>query len=164
MASTVAAGWETARDLFVPIQASEAAGIHAPFLPAHADQYDPAILERLKMGAAVSPQRYAELQAARAQFVEQNVRPLFATANFLVAPASAMPKLAAHEDQSATRPRLLTLTTPASLAGLPVLTIPWMPDGVPGFGFQVLAPRGHDASLWALAEWLSERGFSTGRS
>jgi Asp-tRNA(Asn)/Glu-tRNA(Gln) amidotransferase A subunit family amidase len=163
MASTAAAGWETARDLFVPIQACEAAGIHAPFLPAHADQYDPAILERLKMGAAVSPQRYAELQAAQAQFVEQNVRPLFATADFLIAPASAMPKLAAHEDQSATRPRLLTLTTPASLAGLPVLTIPWTPDGVPGFGFQVLAPRGQDARLWALAEWLAERGFSTGR-
>ncbi len=161
--STVAPGWEGARDLFVPIQASEAAGIHAPFLPAHANQYDPAILERLKMGAAVSPQRYAELQAARTKFVEQNVLPLFAHADFLVAPASAMPKLAADEDQSATRSRLLTLTTPASLAGLPVLTIPWKPERSPGFGFQILAPRGHDARLWALAEWLSEHRFATGR-
>ncbi len=157
----VATGLEGARDLFVPIQAHEAAGIHAPFLPRHAAQYDPAILERLKMGAGISVQRYTELQALRLKFVEERISPLFIGADFLIAPASATPRLLAREDQSTTRPRLLTLTTPASLAGLPVLTIPWLPQGDPGFGFQVLAPRGQDARLWAMAEWLSERGFKT---
>ena len=159
----VATGLEEARDLFVPIQAHEAASIHAPFLPEHAGQYDPAILERLKMGAGVTAQRYTELQAARSKFVAERIAPLFADCDFLIAPASATPTLSASADHSTTRPRLLTLTTPASLAGLPVLTIPWMPQGNPGFGFQVLASRGHDARLWALADWLSERHFVTGR-
>lgn len=159
---TEAVGLEGGRDLFVPIQAHEAADIHAPFLPEHAAQYDPAILERLKMGTGISVPRYTELQGLRLKFVEERISPLFVGADFLIAPASATPRLLAREDQSATRPRLLTLTTPASLAGLPVLTIPWLPNGDPGFGFQVLAPRGQDARLWALAEWLSERGFATG--
>ncbi|HTH47088.1 MAG TPA: amidase [Candidatus Limnocylindria bacterium] len=163
VARHVATGLEAARDLFVPIQAHEASGIHARFLPQHADQYDPAILERLKMGAGVTVERYAELQTSRSQFVAERIAPLFLDADFLVAPASATPKLLASADQSATRPRLLTLTTLASLAGLPVLTIPWMPQGLPGFGFQVMAPRGSDAHLWAFADWLSERRFSTGR-
>jgi Asp-tRNA(Asn)/Glu-tRNA(Gln) amidotransferase A subunit family amidase len=93
----------------------------------------------------------------KAEFA-RNTERLFGAADLLLAPASAMRVLKAGADHSATRPRLLRLTAPASLGGLPVLTLPWLEGGLPGIGFQVMAPHGHDARLWAFAEWLAEAG------
>jgi len=148
-----ATGWERATDLFVPIQAHEAHGIHAGFLATHAGAYDPAILARLEMGRGIGPSRYAALLGERQEFARGFER-WFAGHDILVAPAAAMRVLRAGADHATTRPRLLRLTAPASLGGLPVLTVPWLEEGEPGVGFQCMAPRGADGSLWAFAEWL----------
>ena len=148
------AGWDKAVDLFVPIQAHEAHGIHSRYLPSHAGAYDPAILTRLEMGRNVGQARYQELVGQREEF-SRGVAALFDGVELLLAPASAMRVLKAGADHSGTRPRLLKMTAPASLGGLPVLTLPWLEDGEPGLGFQVMAPRGGDARLWGFAEWLS---------
>jgi aspartyl-tRNA(Asn)/glutamyl-tRNA(Gln) amidotransferase subunit A len=149
-----AAGWEKAVDLFVPIQAHEAHGIHKPYLPTHSGAYDPAILGRLETGRGVSRERYSELIGARDAFA-QGVQKLFDSFDILVAPASAMRVLHAGIDHSGTRPRLIKITSPASLAGLPVLTIPWLEGGDPGIGFQCMAARGSDGHLMSFARWLS---------
>lgn len=149
-----AAGWERAVDLFVPIQAHEAHGIHARYLPSHARAYDPAILARLEMGRNVGNARYQELVGQREEF-SRGVASLFDGVDLLLAPASAMRVLKAGADHAGTRPRLLKMTAPASLGGLPVLTVPWLEGGEPGVGFQVMGPRGGDARLWAFAEWLA---------
>lgn len=149
-----AAGWEKAVDLFVPIQAHEAHGIHSPYLPAHSGAYDPAILGRLETGRGVSKERYAELIGARDAFARE-VHKLFTAFDILVAPASAMRVLRAATDHSGTRPRLIKITSPASLAGLPVLTVPWLEGGDPGTGFQCMTARGEDGYLWSFAEWLA---------
>lgn len=156
-----AVGWERATELFVPIQAHEAHGIHAEFLRTHAGAYDPAILARLEMGRGVSAVRYQELVAEREAFARGFNRP-FSTYDFLIAPASAMRVLRRGADHSGTRPRLLKLTAPASLGGLPVLTVPWRESGEPGLGFQIMASRGSDARLWAFAEWWGGIQESTG--
>ena len=150
-------GWEDAVGIFVPIQAHEAARNHAPFLSEYRDRYDPAIVERLMMGGAVTPAQLLELQVQRERFLRDCIDPLFSKNEFLVVPASPVPRLELGADHRNTRPRLLRLTAPASLGGLPVLTVPWCPDGVPGCGFQILARRGADSRLWALASWLATR-------
>lgn len=152
-----AGGWEGALDIYVPLQAADAAAIHARFLPRHAPDYDPAVLARLDAGARLTPDEVLRWRSARASFVADCVTPLFGVWDYLLAPASAVTHLVQGEDQSGHRPRLLRLTAPASLGGLPVLTVPLHPGVPDGAGFQFLTPRGADASLWALAGWLAER-------
>ena len=148
-------GWEKASDLFILIQAYEAHADHTSFLKNYAAAYDPAILARLKMGAGVSLDRYNQLQEERQRF-NRGFKDLFTEYDILVAPASAMRVLKVGSDQSATRSRLLRLTAPMSLGGLPALTLPWVTQENPGTGFQCLANQGADGRLWSFAEWLSE--------
>ena len=85
----------------------------------------------------------------------------FARHRLLLLPAVPFAELKAGEDQSANRPRILKLTTPASLGCWPVLTVPWRPGGSStGIGFQIMAPRGGEARLVGLAEWLSQNTSS----
>ncbi|MFM8358055.1 MAG: amidase [Verrucomicrobiota bacterium] len=154
-------GWERAPELFVPIQAHEAVGHHAELRPAHHQGYDPALMPRFALGESITPPQYRQLQEERRRFVADRVTPLFDGVDFLLAPACPVLALRAGEDHAATRPRLLRLTAPVSLAGLPVLTIPWFLPGDGPAGFQVIAPHGADTRLWALAEWLGGRGIGT---
>jgi Asp-tRNA(Asn)/Glu-tRNA(Gln) amidotransferase A subunit family amidase len=147
-------GWERAVDCFVPIQAHEAHGTHARYLTDHAGAYDPAILPRLELGRGISAGRYAELLAERDAF-RRGFDPLFQRFDVLIAPASAMRVLKAGADHAGTRPRMIRLTAPASLGGLPVVTVPWLEGGEPGLGFQCLGAPGSDGSLWSFAEWLA---------
>ena len=147
-------GWERAVDCFVPIQAHEAHGTHARYLTDHAGAYDPAILPRLELGRGISAGRYAELLAERDAF-RRGFDPLFQRFDVLIAPASAMRVLKAGADHAGTRPRMIRLTAPASLGGLPVVTVPWLEGGEPGLGFQCLGAAGSDGSLWSFAEWLA---------
>ena len=147
-------GWERAVDCFVPIQAHEAHGTHARYLNDHAGAYDPAILPRLELGRGISAGRYAELLAERDAF-RRGFDPLFQRFDVLIAPASAMRVLKAGADHAGTRPRMIRLTAPASLGGLPVVTVPWLEGGEPGLGFQCLGAAGSDGSLWSFAEWLA---------
>jgi Asp-tRNA(Asn)/Glu-tRNA(Gln) amidotransferase A subunit family amidase len=152
-----AEGWETAVDTFVPLQAREAAGVHAALLPVHGAAYDPAVRARLELGARVTDAQRAALAADRAAFTAR-LNTLWARHDFAVAPATPLRVLAAGADHAPARPRLLRLTAPASLARLPVLTVPWLAAGGPGIGFQFLAPAGADARLRDFAEWLAARG------
>lgn len=150
-------GWDRAVDCFVPIQAHEAHATHARYLPDHAGAYDPAILPRLELGRSVSSARYAELLAEREAF-RRGFDSLFARFDVLVAPANAMRVLEAGADHAGTRPRMIRLTAPASLGGLPVVTVPWIEGGQPGLGFQCLGAPGSDGRLWSFAEWLAALG------
>ena len=155
--SVEAAGFEGAVELFVPIQAHDAFAAHAPFWSDHREEYDPAVRTRIESGGLVSTSRYQELQRERVSWTARVFDPLWAHADFLVAPAAPVTRLPLGADHSSTRPRLLRLTTPASLAGLPVLTIPHGVSGGDGIGFQWMARRGEDARLWALADWLDHQ-------
>lgn len=151
-------GFAEAVDLFVPIQAFDAFTAHAPFWSDHQSDYDPAVRARIELGSRIDSSRYQELQSLRTEWVANVMTPLWQTADFLVAPATSMTRLAAGADHSKTRPRLLKLTTPASLAGLPVLTTQHSTRSAVGLGHQWMAPQGFDAELWGLADWLSLRG------
>ena len=77
----------------------------------------------------------------------------------LVLPASPVARLAARADHSTTRTRLLRYTTPFSLAGVPVATIPCSNGGM-----QLATSRGFDESLLAFTTRLGARRKLTASS
>jgi Asp-tRNA(Asn)/Glu-tRNA(Gln) amidotransferase A subunit family amidase len=135
--------WDDAFSIYAPLQATEAAQLHAGFF----DEFEPAIADRLKWGASLKPDEIAEWRARHRNFVRET-NTLFSKANFLLMPAVPLPRLPAGEDQAAARPRILRYTTPASLAGLPAVVLPGRP------GLQLLAARGDDGRLLTFAARL----------
>jgi Asp-tRNA(Asn)/Glu-tRNA(Gln) amidotransferase A subunit family amidase len=135
--------WAEAFTIYAPLQAVEAARLHAGFF----DEFEPAISERLRWGASLQAGEIAEWQARHQAFVRATDA-LFSQADFLLMPAVPMQRLIAGADQSAARPRILRYTTPGSLAGLPAVVLPGKP------GMQLLAARGNDGLLLEFAARL----------
>jgi Asp-tRNA(Asn)/Glu-tRNA(Gln) amidotransferase A subunit family amidase len=136
--------WAGSFEIFAPIQAWEAARIHAGL---H-DRFQPAIRERLEWGARITDAEIDSLRQRHADF-NSHINELFATHELLLMPATPVTQLAVGADHSQTRARLLRYTTPFSLAGVPVVTIP----GKAG-GMQLAAARGFDEPLVQLAAQL----------
>jgi aspartyl-tRNA(Asn)/glutamyl-tRNA(Gln) amidotransferase subunit A len=136
--------WAGAVEIFAPIQAWEAARIHA----GHHDQFQPAIRERLEWGARISDTEIANLRKRHAAF-NAGMNQLFTEHELLLLPATPVAKLPAGADHSQTRARLLRYTTPLSLAGVPVVTAPSQVGGM-----QLAAARESDEVLLALAARL----------
>ncbi|HZD51155.1 MAG TPA: amidase family protein [Silvibacterium sp.] len=132
--------------IYAPLQAAEAAGLHAGFF----DQFEPAIADRLHWGASMKPEEIAEWRANHQTFVRETDA-LFTQADFLLMPAVPLARLIAGNDQTAARPRILRYTTPGSLAGLPAVVLPGRP------GLQLLAARGDDRCLLHFAAYLGTR-------
>ena len=142
-----AAWWADSFEIFAPIQAWEAARIHA----GHFDEIQPAIRERLEWGAHMTD---AEIIAWRVRHAEFRARmdALFSEYQLLLLPATPVRQFTAGADQSQTRARVLRYTTPFSLAGVPVVTVPCAVGGM-----QLAAARGNDEALLALAAALGAR-------
>jgi len=138
--------WDEALSIYAPIQASEAAAIHAPHTGGDFSCFPPPISERLAWGASLSSE---EMQRQRNQHAEFRTRvdKLFDQYDFLLLPCSPLSQIAIGVDHSETRIRILRHTVPMSLAGTPVITLPF----AGGAGIQLVAPRGDDAKLLAYA-------------
>lgn len=139
--------WTESFNIFAPIQAWEAARIHAGYF----HNFEPAIRERLEWGARIGDAEIARLRERHLEFRSQ-LDALLDEHELLVLPASPVARLAAGADHSNTRTRLLRYTTPFSLAGVPVVTVPCAVGGM-----QLAASRESDESLLALASRLGER-------
>jgi Asp-tRNA(Asn)/Glu-tRNA(Gln) amidotransferase A subunit family amidase len=139
--------WAESFEIFSAIQASEAALIHAGFF----DRFEPAIAERLAWGASISADELSQLRARHALFRRAFDR-LFAHYDFLIVPCAPVSSLLAGADHSATRKTILRYTTPASLAGTPVVAVPL----AGGAGVQLIGRHGSDAALVAFAAYLGE--------
>lgn len=136
--------WADSVEIFAPIQASEAARIHAGYF----DRFEPTIRERLQWGSGISAKENKNLRKRHDAFRER-MDQVLATHELLLLPAAPVSRLAAGAEHSQTRGRLLRYTTPFSLAGVPVVTIP-CPTG----GMQLAAARGCDERLLHLAAQL----------
>lgn len=157
VAETSLPGIERSGDVFAPMQAHEAWLTHKATLDDHRAEYSPAVISRLDWGRGISRAQFDKLEGERRVMVA-DWETCFARHPLLVLPAVPLAELKAGEDQSANRPRILKLTTPASLGRWPVLTLPWRPNGQSsGLGFQIIAPRGGEARLVGFAEWFSAR-------
>jgi Asp-tRNA(Asn)/Glu-tRNA(Gln) amidotransferase A subunit family amidase len=148
-----ASAWHGSLDIFAGIQAHEAAELHA----GNFDHFEPAIRDRLRWGASLTPDALAELGRRRAGLCD-SVDLLLQRYDLLMLPAAPVCQLAAGADHSSARAAILRYTTPFSLAGLPALTLPGELMGGPaGTGVQIAAAGGRDQTLLAFAESIGDR-------
>ncbi len=139
--------WADAFAILAPIQASEAARLHA----GHFDHFEPSIRDRLKWGASIPDAEIAAFRQ-RHQAFRERMDQVFAEHQLVLLPASPVTRLPAGQDQTQTRPRLIRYTSPFSLTGSPVITIPCAAGGM-----QLSSAPGSDESLLQLAATLGVR-------
>jgi Asp-tRNA(Asn)/Glu-tRNA(Gln) amidotransferase A subunit family amidase len=141
--------WEDAMSIFAPIQASEAGAYHAANTGGDFSHFEKSIAERLPWGISISAAEIERLRQIHAAFRER-VDALLREYQFLIAPCSPVAQLVAGADHSQTRGTILRYTSPLSLAGVPIVTLP----AAGGAGVQLIAARGADARLLAYAAQL----------
>jgi Asp-tRNA(Asn)/Glu-tRNA(Gln) amidotransferase A subunit family amidase len=147
-----ALSWATAMEIYAPIQASEAAALHA----GRFQHFEPAIAARLAWGASISGEELSRLRRRLMEF-RASTYSMFEDFDFLMLPCAPMSAIAVGVDHTETRSRILRYTAPMSLAGLPVVTLPMMREGRPAGGIQLVGPMGSDAALLSLSASFSEK-------
>jgi amidase/aspartyl-tRNA(Asn)/glutamyl-tRNA(Gln) amidotransferase subunit A len=144
------AAFSSSSENYNQIVAAEAWETHRHWVSAYRARYDPGVWQRLQRGMALVPADFAQAREkqteTRAVWAEY-----FRSFDFLVLPASPFAALEKSECTLANRNRILTLTAPASLGGLPVLTIPVsLPSGLTT-GLQIVVPDQQSGVLkWLL--------------
>ena len=133
--------WADSVEIFAPIQASEAARLHA----GNFDHFEPSIRDRLNWGASLFAGEMEDLRRRHDAF-RARMDDLFATHELVLLPSIPVARLAAGADHRQTRSRLLRYTSPFSLAGVPTVAIPCAHGGM-----QLGAAREADESLLQLA-------------
>ncbi len=139
--------WKDSIEIFAPLQASEAAVLHAGSF----DRCEPSIRDRLNWGASFSADQVEDLRRRHADF-RARMDELFAEHQLILLPCTPVARLAAGADHSQTRGRLLRYTSPFSLAGVPAVAIPCAHGGM-----QLAASRDFDEPLLALAAQIGAR-------
>ncbi len=144
------AGFARALETYNTIVAVEAWKAHKPWAERYRARYGEIVWQRLNRVHGIAPAQRtaaeAELAAIRLLWTK-----FFLTFDFLVMPASPCPAPTKAECTLETRTRVLTLTAPASLGGLPVLTIPVpLPSGLTT-GLQIVVNHVQSPAIyWAL--------------
>ncbi len=113
-------------------------------------RYGPLLIDRLERARAVSPAQLAAVEPSL-QAIRRAWSRYFLGHDFLIMPATPFAALARDGLTPANRLRMLSLTSPASLCGLPVLTVPFtLPSGLSS-GLQVVfSPPKFHVVPWAL--------------
>jgi Asp-tRNA(Asn)/Glu-tRNA(Gln) amidotransferase A subunit family amidase len=138
--------WESAMEIFAPIQAHEAAAIHIPRLDGDFSRVGSAIAERLSWGASLDSMEIKRQRRLHAEFREETDA-LLSDYDYVILPCAPVDRLTVGADHSQARRRILRYTVPMSLAGAPAVTLP----DSRGAGVQLCAGRGQDARLLAFA-------------
>jgi Asp-tRNA(Asn)/Glu-tRNA(Gln) amidotransferase A subunit family amidase len=139
--------WEEAPEIYAAITAHEAAEIHGANTGGDFSHFPAPIAQRLAWGASLSADEIALFRARHAKFRERADAQL-REYDFFLAPCAALLEVAVGADHAASRGAILRYTTPMSLVGAPVVTLPT----TTGAGVQLIAPRNLDARLVAFAK------------
>jgi aspartyl-tRNA(Asn)/glutamyl-tRNA(Gln) amidotransferase subunit A len=130
-------GFERSLETYNTIVAVEAWEVHRSWAERYRERYSPAVWQRLTRVQGITP---AQLEAAyvNTAALRRLWTRFFLTYDFLVLPASPTPALLKADCTLESRARILTLTTPASIGGLPVLSVPvLLPSGLTS-GLQII--------------------------
>lgn len=143
-------------ELYLAASGAEAWACNGPWITATKPRFGPGIAERFETARNLAPERIAAARAARAAFAAR-LRPLLAGGAVLVQPTAPAPAPkcdSSRADQQRVRESILSMTTIAGAAGLPELSIPGAKaDGAP-VGLSIIADRGRDRMLLAMATRL----------
>ena len=129
--------FESASEVYGVLAGIEAWKVHKKWADRFRARYGPLVQDRLDRARSISPAQVAAVESSRASLILVWTR-YFLTFDFLVMPAAPFGALAKEDCTPANRLRMLGLTAPASLAGLPALTIPVpLPSGLSA-GLQIV--------------------------
>src|SRR5690606_36366519 len=144
--------WRDAIDVYLPIGMSEAHAVHRDWLEPHRQDYDPVVWQR-STDASLLPaekiiQAHQKLNKIRAAW-----RHFFLNHDYLILPAAPCPAPRKADCTPELRRDILQLTAPASLGGLPVLSLPvTLPSGLTA-GLQVIVPGVNSSAVrWMLEQ------------
>jgi len=143
--------WHHAVESYVTIGMREAHTVHRDWLAPYHEHYDPVIWRRFTDAGHFPP---SDVDHARLQMADIRTvwRDFFRAYDFLVLPA--VPCVAPTKAQATPELRraILTLTAPASLGGLPVLSLPVpVADGLTA-GLQIVVPAANSAVVAQLLQ------------
>jgi Asp-tRNA(Asn)/Glu-tRNA(Gln) amidotransferase A subunit family amidase len=141
--------WDEAMDIYVPIQAYEAARHHGPRTGNDFSHFHAASAERMSWGLTISEDEIARWRDRLAAFCSR-MKELLAECDFMMVPCAPVSRLRAGADHSGARKAILRYTTPFSLPGLPVVALP----ARDGAGVQLIGASGEDARLLGFAAGL----------
>lgn len=141
--------WNNSMDIIAPIQANEAATIHAAKTGGDFSHFEKSIAERLAWGASIPADELVTLRRRHVIFRDR-MDSLLREYDFLIAPCAPVHELLAGADHTQARRIMMRYTLPMSLAGVPVVTLP----SDIAAGVQLIAARGSDARLLAYAAAL----------
>jgi 1-carboxybiuret hydrolase len=170
----VAAALETDQEIEIPeaararaaayvVTASEGATLHLDRLRRRADDFDPAVRDRLFAGAMIPAALVAKAQKFR-RWYRHRVLELFAEADAIIAPATpcTAPLIGQQTFNFAgaeipLRPNIGVYTQPISFIGLPVVTVPVPLKPLP-IGVQIIAPPWREDLALRIAYTLESMG------
>ena len=144
--------WSGAIEAYSVIALHEAHAIHRDWLAPYREHYEPGIWQRFSDGGNYAAGQLMQAWETLAR-VRAGWRDFFSAYDFLVLPCAPFPALRRPDCTPEARRQLLTLTTPASLGGLAVLTLPvGLPAGLTA-GLQVILPDPDSAVVpWILGK------------
>lgn len=150
LASTSLAEW---REVFRVCQGAEVWEVHGDWVKSASPSFGPGVKERFQMAASITPEMLRPAREKRAE-IRSRLDELLGDDGILLLPTSPGPApLRAAEESSLDKFRMsaLELLCTAGLAGLPQISIPTgRVDGGP-VGLSMIAGRGRDGDLLALA-------------
>jgi len=142
-------GFASSSSAYGVITGHEASQNHQAWFVHHRERYDPAVRARLEAGAALTQEQIESAQVTLAA-VRLLWTQVFLSHDFLILPAAPCATLTKAECTLVNRQRILACNTPASLGGLPVLTVPFdLPSGKTG-GLQIVV--NHEQS--PVIDWV----------
>ena len=142
--------WQDAVDAYQTIGLSEAHAIHSAWLTSHREDYDPVIWQRFHDAGQYSAEQQSRARA-KLQEVRDTWRRYFMDFEFLILPASPGVSPRKVDCTAQLRRRIIQLTAPASLGGLPVLSVPVPLTSGLSAGLQIILPSAtSDVVPWIL--------------
>jgi amidase/aspartyl-tRNA(Asn)/glutamyl-tRNA(Gln) amidotransferase subunit A len=139
-----------AAEIYGVLAGTETWKIHKKWADRYRPRYGPLVRDRLDRARAITRAQVAAVEPSHAA-LKLAWEKFFLAYDFLVMAASPFPAPAKADLTPANRLRMLGLTGPATLAGLPVLTIPVpLPSGM-STGLQVIVNHPQSPAIsWAL--------------
>jgi amidase/aspartyl-tRNA(Asn)/glutamyl-tRNA(Gln) amidotransferase subunit A len=157
MAAGLLSSWREAVDAYLTIGMSEAHAVHRDWLAPYREHYDPVIWQRFTDAGHFPADQIARAHATLAE-VRSAFAGYFSRHDFLVLPAVPGPAPRKADCTPELRRDILTLTAPASLAGLPVLSLPVALPSDLTAGLQVILPAADSPVVpWVLANCRGAR-------
>ncbi|HEX2099089.1 MAG TPA: amidase [Candidatus Synoicihabitans sp.] len=151
-AETLLRAFRGSVDAYAVLQSREAYQVHAATLDSERPRYGTAVWQRIDRGRHWTDTAITQA-TAKAMAIRLVWTQFFQTYDFLVMPVAPFVALRHVDCGQPQRDALLALTTPASLGGLPVLTIPVARSDGLTLGLQIVV----NSPLSPVISWALER-------